>query len=235
MKKNYFIIGGTSSIGIELIKKLDNVESTSKIYFSYFRNIKLKNIIQKKYSNTHPIKLNLEIEKDIKKLKKIKIKFDAIILAAAETTFINIRQFKKFTPSNFKKILNINLSSQYSIIYNISDKLKKNSHIIFLSSVASKNSIGSNAAYSAAKSGINNLTLFFSRAFEGKIKVNSIAPGLMKTNLTKNFNNKYFQNYLEKTLTKKLTKPSDISNFIINLITNDYNITGQIFYIDGAC
>ena len=85
--------------------------------------------------------MNLEIEKDIKKLKKIKIKFDAIILAAAETTFINIRQFKKFTPSNFKKILNINLSSQYSIIYNISDKLKKNSHIIFLSSVASKNSI----------------------------------------------------------------------------------------------
>ena len=47
MKKNYFIIGGTSSIGIELIKKLDNVESTSKIYFSYFRNIKIKNIIQK--------------------------------------------------------------------------------------------------------------------------------------------------------------------------------------------
>ena len=188
-----------------------------------------------KYKNVFSFKMNLEEAKSIENLKKINERFDALILTAAKTEFYDLKKFKSFKPELFKKIIDVNLTNQYSIIYYLLKNLKKKSHIVFISSVASKNAIGSNAAYSAAKAAINNLALFFSRALAGKVYVNSIAPGLMRTKLTKKFKKDYFKKYQDRTLSKKLTNPVNIADFILYLINKNNNITGQTIFIDGGC
>lgn len=235
IKKTYFVTGGTSSVGENLIKKISKKENQSAIFFTYFKDVKKKNYIKSKYPNTFPVKLDLGSKKSILKLKNFKYKIDALILCAASTKFIPIQNFKKFKPSDFENITNINLVSQYSVVYYLLDNLKKNSNLVFLSSIASKNSIGSNCAYSASKAAINNLTMFFSRALKAKVTVNSVAPGLMKTKLTKKFSNKYFIEYSKKTNTLKLTTPDMVGDLIYYLISKKRNINGQTLSIDGGC
>lgn len=233
-KKRYFIVGGTSSVGQALIQKLCYNQPSSEIFFTYNKDKKKSNHILSRYKNTKAIKLNLESKKDITNLKNFKYNLDAIILCAANTKFIPIKSFMKFTPDQFAQITNINLISQYSIIYYLYKKLNKNSNLIFLSSIASKNAIGSNCAYSASKAAINNLTIFFSNAFQGKIIVNAVAPGLMHTKLTKNFSKKYFLEYAKKTNSKKLTNPNQVAELIYFIIDGSKNINGQTLFVDGG-
>ncbi len=235
MRKCYFISGGTSSIGKATIEKIKLQNEKAKIFYTYFKNEKENKKILAKYNNIYSFKINLEKENSIKKLKKISEHFDAIILTAAQTKFYDIKKFKNFKPELFKKIININLINQYYIVYYLLKNLKKNSHVVFISSVASKNAIGSNAAYSASKAAINNLAIFFARALAGKVYVNSVAPGLMRTKLTKSFKESYFKKYKDKTLSKKLSTPENIADFILYLISEKNNITGQTIFIDGGC
>lgn len=65
IKKTYFVIGGTSSVGENLIRKIAKKENQSAIFFTYFKDIK-KNYIKLKYPNTFPVKLNLGSKKHFK-------------------------------------------------------------------------------------------------------------------------------------------------------------------------
>jgi len=228
ISRNYFIIGGSSSIGESLIKKLKNL---NKVSYTYNKN-KIKEFAGSQ--NITSIKLNLNSKKDISNLKKYKKKIDVLILCAAQTKFINEKNFKQLTPKLFEKIINGNLSTSYEIVYNLLGKLNKDSHLIFVSSIAAKNSIGSNVAYSCSKAGLNILTKFFSRVLGKHTIVNAIAPGLMKTNFTKNFDKNYFNNYRRKSATKVLTRPEQVADLIINISSKKMNLNGQVIYLDGG-
>ena len=231
--KKIFITGGTSGVGAAIVRKFNSAKW--KIYFSYFENKKSALKIEKKYKNAKKIDLNLESINSMNKLNsKIKDKLDCLVLNAADTLFINNKDYKKLTPDLFEKYLKINLSSQYRIIYNLIDRLKNNSNIIFISSIASKNGVGSNVAYSASKAGLNNLAKSLSKILGNKVQINSIAPGLMETNFTKKFSSKYFANYKKKTPTKRLTKPDEIAEVTYAISVNFKNFTGQTIFVDGG-
>ncbi|MEL7155696.1 MAG: SDR family oxidoreductase [Actinomycetota bacterium] len=57
--------------------------------------------------------------------------------------------------------------------------------IINVSSVAAVRPTPIEAAYGAAKSGLNNLTVSFSRAYAPKVRVNTIMPGPFLTDISK--------------------------------------------------
>ncbi len=231
--KKIFITGGTSGVGAAIVRKFNSEKW--KVYFSYFENKKSASKIEKKYKNAKKIDLNLESINSMNKLNsKIKDKLDCLVLNAADTLFINNKDYKKLTPDLFEKYLKINLSSQYRIIYNLIDRLKNNSNIILISSIASKNGVGSNVAYSASKAGLNNLAKSLSKILGNKVQINSIAPGLMETNFTKKFSSKYFSNYKKKTPTKRLTKPDEIAEVTYAISVNFKNFTGQTIFVDGG-
>ena len=83
-------------------------------------------------------------------------------------------------------------------------KLKSNSNIVLISSIASKNGIGSNVAYSSSKAALNNLAISLTKILGGKTQINCIAPGLMKTKFTSKFSEKYFKNINQIHLQKNL-------------------------------
>ena len=68
------------------------------------------------------------------------------------------------------------------------------------------------------------------------IRVNSISPGLIDTEMMKNSTSKdYLENIMKDIPLKRIGEPIDISNFVLFLIS-DYSkyITGQDFRIDGG-
>ncbi|WP_440680918.1 SDR family oxidoreductase [Candidatus Pelagibacter sp. HIMB1623] len=231
--KKLFLTGGTSGIGYSILEKFS--DNGWRVFSTFNKNKIQTNLLKKKFLNCKFIKLDLYSKKSIDQAtSKIPGKLDAIILNASDTMFVPKEKFKKLTPLLFEKYVSINLLSQYRIIYNLMPKLNKNSNIILISSIASKNGIGSNVAYSASKAALNNLAKSLTNIFGEKIQINCIAPGLMKTKFTSKFSEKYFKNYKLKTPTKKLTTPDNVAAVSISLCLNFKNFSGQTIFLDGG-
>jgi 3-oxoacyl-[acyl-carrier protein] reductase len=231
--KKLFLTGGTSGIGYSILEKFSN--NNWKVYSSFNKNKLQTNQLKKKFLNSEFIKLDLYSNKSIDKAtSKISDKLDAVILNASDTMFVPKERFEKLTPFLFDKYVNINLISQYRVIYNLIPKLNKNSNIIFISSIASKNGIGSNVAYSASKAALNNLAKSLTNILGEKTQINCIAPGLMKTKFTSKFSEKYFNNYKLKTPSKKLTVPKNVAEVAMSLCLSFKNFSGQTLFIDGG-
>jgi len=231
--KKLFLTGGTSGIGYSILEKFSN--NNWKVYSSFNKNKLQTNQLKKNFLNSEFIKLDLYSNKSIDKAtSKISDKLDAVILNASDTMFVPKERFEKLTPFLFEKYVNINLISQYRVIYNLIPKLNKNSNIIFISSIASKNGIGSNVAYSASKAALNNLAKSLTNILGEKTQINCIAPGLMKTKFTSKFSEKYFNNYKLKTPSKKLTVPKNVAEVAMSLCLNFKNFSGQTLFIDGG-
>lgn len=236
-KKSILITGATSGIGFETLKNFHNIGYN--VYFTYKNNKKKAYEIESNFSNTKSFHLDLSNNNNIKKFflkfKKLNLRIDVLVNNAAETIFIEKKNVNLFNENDFLYYVQINLVSVYSVIYNSMNLLNRNASIINLSSVAAFNGIGSNLAYSASKAGVNNLTKSLARQFKGKFRVNSVAPGLLRTNLTNSFPEKYFKNYQNLTPQNKLLNPKDIAEVILSLACDMKNINGQCIVVDGGC
>jgi len=86
-------------------------------------------------------------------------------------------------------------------------------------------------AYAASKAAIDNLTLSFAAKYAPKVKVNSIAPGLIL------FNEQDSYEYKEKTLKKALIPREggvdEISETVFYLLNSRY-VTGRVMAVDGG-
>ena len=67
------------------------------------------------------------------------------------------------------------------------------------------------------------------------IRVNSVAPGIIETNMSRDRIIKYMDSYLAKIPLKRIGKPEDIANSVTFLASDmsDY-ITGQILHVNGG-
>lgn len=231
--KKLFLTGGTSGIGFSILEKFS--QNNWKVFSTFNKSKTVSKLLKKKYPANEYFKMNLYSNNSIDRTtSKIKEGLDAIILNASDTMFVPKEDFKKFSPALFEKYVNINLISQYRIIYNLIPRLNLNSNIILISSIASKNGVGSNVAYSASKAALNNLAKSLTKILGNKIQINCIAPGLMKTNFTSKFSEKYFKSYKKNTPTKKLSTPNNIASVAISICQNFENFSGQTIFIDGG-
>lgn len=231
--KKLFLTGGTSGIGYSILEKFS--KNNWKVISTFNKNKSKVKMLNKKFPNNDYLNMNLYSNKSIDKTtSQINDKLDAIILNASDTLFVPKDKYRVLTPDLFKKYVNINLISQYRIIYNLIPKLKSNSNIVLISSIASKNGIGSNVAYSSSKAALNNLAISLTKILGGKTQINCIAPGLMKTKFTSKFSEKYFKKYKSNTPSKKLTTPNDVADVAISLCLNFQNFSGQTIFLDGG-
>jgi len=109
-------------------------------------------------------------------------------------------------------------NSEFSDIIHFSD------HIVSTGSAK-------HTAYAASKAALDNLTLSFAAKYAPKVKVNSIAPGLIL------FNEHDSDEYKEKTLKKSLIPREggldEISDAVFYLLNSRY-VTGRVMSVDGG-
>lgn len=89
--------------------------------------------------------------------------------------------------SLFDKVIDVNLKGPFRLSALFGERMaaEHGGSIINVSSVAAVRPTPNEAAYGAAKSGLNNMTVSFSRALAPKVRVNSIMPGPFLTDISK--------------------------------------------------
>ena len=144
--------------------------------------------------------------------------------------------FLDVTDEEWKNIVDVNL---YSVFVMTQEALKhmiqeKNGSIINISSIWALVGSSCEAPYSVTKAGVDGLTKSLAKELgPSNIRVNSIAPGAIDTDMNKNLSIEDRKVLEEETPLGKIGKPEDIARTIKWLVEDEFT-TGQVISPNGG-
>jgi NAD(P)-dependent dehydrogenase (short-subunit alcohol dehydrogenase family) len=152
---------------------------------------------------------------------------------------ILLRERQEFTPDGFEQVVDVNLHGTMRMCYACHDLLAASRGCVL--NVASMLSIlgsGHVPAYSASKGGIVQLTKSLAVAWAGEgIRVNAIAPGWIKTDMTAPLYQDDARDaaIIERTPLRRWGQPEDVCGAAVFLCSPAAAfITGVVLPVDGG-
>jgi 3-oxoacyl-[acyl-carrier protein] reductase len=114
--------------------------------------------------------------------------------------------------------------------------LRSSGNIINISSIIGTRGYSGLAAYSATKAGLDGMTRALARELGGKqIRVNSIAPGYLETEMTRTLSEFQRDQVIRRTPLGRLGLPSDVVGVVLFLLSPaSAFMTGQTLVVDGG-
>ena len=241
--KTVVLTGSNRGIGKKILEIFS--ESGAEI-FACSRNLdkdflNLTNDLAKKYNNKiTPIKLNLEREEDVKnaasEVLSLSKKIDILINNAGA---LKTALFQMTTSKHLREIFQINLFSQTIFTQILAKSMIKNKlgSIIYISSTSGIDGDIGRGAYSMSKSAVISQCKVLSRELGShNIRVNAIAPGLIKTEmLERNTKKEIIEDISSRLSLKRVGRPNEVANVALFLASDLSNyITGQVLRVDGG-
>jgi len=144
----------------------------------------------------------------------------------------------RMSEEDWDQVMQTNLKGAFLTTKAVVRGMMKNRYgkIINISSVVGVMGNAGQANYSASKAGLIGLTKSTAKELASRgIRVNAIAPGFIKTDMTDALKEEVIQEMLKSIPLGYLAEPKEISNLVNFLASeeSDY-ITGQIIQIDGG-
>ncbi len=237
MHKIIIVSGASKGLGFGITERL---LSKGWMVAGFSRKTNKKVIdLKKKYKKKFifelmDIKNYSRYEKFLDKIKKKGSIYGLINNAGTVNEDLLVRQNDK----HIKNLLEINLLAPILFTKKVIKYMMINSsgRIVNISSIVAKSGYKGTVAYSSTKSGLEGMTRALSRELGGKnITVNSIAPGYMKTDLTKNMNPKKLAQIIRRTPLKRAGDIKDIIGIVEFLLNKEASyISGQSILVDGG-
>ena len=222
--KNILIIGGSSEIGKEIANSLDDCQ----IYIA-----SRTDLLEQKENQTSfiydPIKD--EINKEI-----IPESLDGFVYCPGT---VNLRPFSGTKVETFVEDFEINVLGAIRSLKFVLQNLKNSASasIVFFSSVVIKTGMPFHSSIGVSKGAIEGLSKNLAAELAPTIRVNTIAPSIIKTKLTEKFLNSdvKIENSKLRHPLKQIGYPKDIASLVKFLISDESKwITGQAINIDGG-
>jgi NAD(P)-dependent dehydrogenase (short-subunit alcohol dehydrogenase family) len=183
------------------------------------------------------IQADLNSEEEIKNLVSGLSSLDGVVLNAG---MLKTAPFKFIKKEQIEESMQVNFTSSMLLLNELvkQKKLNKNASIVFISSIGG-NVIGhvGNVIYSATKGAINGVVKVLALEFANRgIRVNSIMPGMVKTELWDN--GSYTEEQIledEKKYPLGYGAPEDVANTVLFLLSNASKwMTGSHVLLDGG-
>ena len=207
--KIVIVVGGSKGIGLGVVNEFKKQQS--KVYSINRDNCDISSIES--------------IDRYFNQFKKI----DILINNAA----INYcKPIEEISIKEWKKVVDVNLTSYFYIIKKCIPLMKKGSKIVNVSSIAGRNkSLVSGVHYTSTKAGLIGLTRQLAQELGPKgININCICPSQTLTPMLERSMTNEQLNVLENTIPlRRIAQISDIIKPILFLCSNDAS------YIHGAC
>ena len=135
----------------------------------------------------------------------------------------------------FLNVLDVNLVAPFLLSQKLSSLIKEASGTII--NISSNNALGENYPesidYDASKAGVVSLTHNFAKVYAPNIRVNSVAPGWIDTDMTSNIDSTFKNEEISKILLGRFACKEEIADAIYFLASNSY-INGTVLRIDGG-
>ena len=168
----------------------------------------------------------------------VKTKFSRLDILVNNAGILQDSTLKKMDSKQFDSVINVNLRGTYLCGKAAADIMVKQGSgvIINAASVVAHNGNFGQTNYVASKAGVIGMTKVWAREL-GKdgIRVNAIAPGFIKTEMTAGMPEKIIRMMGDKVPLKRWGKPEDVASAYTFLASDLASyITGTVLNVDGG-
>ena len=241
-KRTVIVTGGSRGIGKAISTRF--AKEGYNVVINYYKNDeeanKLKAKLEKDYNaEVLLIKGDVSKDEDVKNLINETINRYKTINVLVNNAGIAIdKPFLEKTSEDFIKTLSTNLigpflTSKYAYNYLIN---AENASIINISSTNGIDTLYPESIdYDASKSGVISLTKNLSTVFAPQVRVNSVAPGWVETDMNSDLDKDFMKEEEDKILLGRFAKPEEIANVVYFLSSSDASyINGEVIIVDGG-
>ena len=144
----------------------------------------------------------------------------------------------RMSEDDWNKVININLNGAFNGIKAVSQIMikQRSGRIINISSIVGHRGYKGVGAYAATKAALDGLTRSLSAEFGSMgIRVNSVSPGFMETDMTSQLTDKQKARIIRRTPLGRLGTVEDVASVINFLLSDEARfVTGQTITVDGG-
>ena len=147
-----------------------------------------------------------------------------------------VKVFTDVTDEDWEYLINTNLYSVFCVTQEVAKNMinRKKGSIINISSIFGIIGASCESIYSVSKAGMDALTKSLAKEFSlSNIRVNSIAPGLIDTDMNNDLSKEDIKSLEEEIPLRRIGRPEEVAQTVKMLIENEY-ITGQIIEVNGG-
>jgi len=234
--KKVLITGATGGIGNNLVKKF--YELGAKIVGTGTNEDKLNNL-KKEFNGVQIQKFKLEEHDKIEEfVNSIDNKLDGIdiLINNAGITLDNLSI--RLTTENWKKVLDINLTSSFLVCKYVIKKMlkKKYGKIINITSIVGHTGNIGQSNYAASKAAIIAYSKSLALEYAKKnININCVSPGFIKTEMTDKINEEFKKILIGKIPSGNLGVAEDVSNCVAFLASDiSRYVHGETLHVNGG-
>lgn len=239
VNKVVVVTGGSRGIGAEMVKKLagDNYRVILNYNKSENEAKKIKEDLQKNNINIEIFKADVSKREEVKELIDFVInKFGKIDVLINNAGISQAKLFTDLTDEDWNNMIQTNLTSAFYCTQEAIKNMisRKEGLIINISSIWGVTGSSCEVHYSVAKAGIDGMTKALAKEVgHSNIRVNSIAPGIIDTDMNKAYTDEEIKDIIEDIPLNKIGKKVDIARCVEWLIEDEYT-TGQVISINGG-
>ena len=229
------VTGASRGIGREIAKELS--QQGIKVIANYNKSEEQAKALQKENPDIDIFKADVSNREEVKKMVNSTLeKYKKIDVLINNAGISENKLFTDVTDEDWNKIINNNLYSAFCITQEVLPNMihNKNGCIINISSVWGMVGASCESIYAISKAGIDAMTKSLSKELgPSNIRINSIAPGIIDTDMNKNLTTNDIKQIKEEIPLGKIGKAADVAKCVKWLIEDEYT-TGQIISLNGG-
>lgn len=235
MNKIVLITGASRGIGREVAKTLD--QKGYQIIANYNKSEDQAKKLKEENINIDIYKADVSKREEVHKMIQYVIeRYHKIDILINNAGISESKVFTDVTDQDWNQMINNNLYSAFCTTQEVLPEMikKKEGCIINISSIWGIVGSSCETIYSITKAGIDAMTKSLAKELgPSNIRVNSIAPGMIDTDMNKIYSQEEIKNIKEEIPLERIGKTSDIAKCVNWLIEDEYT-TGQVISINGG-
>ena len=238
MGKTVIVTGGSRGIGKEIVTTLAQEHQVILNYFHSEKEAKeIQEQLAKQGKQIYIFQADVSKREQVQQLVQFAIQhFSGIDVLINNAGIDQVKLFTQITDEDWNHVMETNLYSAFCMTQEVVKYMipRQKGCIINISSIWGEIGASCETHYAVSKAGMDALTKSLAKELgPSNIRVNSIAPGIIDTQMNAQLSQQEKKQIKEEIPLNKIGNPKDIAKCVNWLIEDDYT-TGQIISINGG-
>ncbi len=235
MSRVVLVTGSTSGIGEETALRFAALGD--HVIFNSVRSVEAGEALSAKTPGSFYIQGDISNDADCERMIEMVLerygRLDVLVNNAGATKVIAHADINAATLDVWRDIFEVNVFGTWNISVRAMPALKDaKGSIVNVSSIAGVRQTGSSIPYAASKAALNHMTALLAKVVGPEVRVNAVAPGLIDTPWTADWDAIRGAVSAMAPL-KRSGTPGDVADVILSLASTPY-VTGQVLVVDGG-
>jgi ketoreductase RED2 len=230
------VTGSASGIGEATARALD--AQGASVVVNSVRSVDAGNAVASQLASACYIQADIAEEEDARRLVSAAVErfghLDILVNNAGTTVKIPHQDLDAVTGDVWREILSVNVIGTWNVTVAAVPHLRESGDgcVVTVSSLAGLRPVGSSIPYAVSKAAVNHLTLLLANVLGPEIRVNAVAPGLVDTPWTAEWEVERASVRKRAPLARSAT-PDDVAQVVLGFVNSPYQ-TGDIALVDGG-